>query len=112
VPNQGAEFVIASRMVTGNKNLVDSYYEKIFNQVVLPQAQSPDGPSDPTPPSGPTPSDPSPPPPSGGQCTKHGDCNPESDGSGMICKAGVCVPGCTDNWQCPGSTTCVSGQCR
>jgi hypothetical protein len=25
---------------------------------------------------------------------------------------GTCVPGCNANWECPGSTTCVSGQCQ
>jgi 3D (Asp-Asp-Asp) domain-containing protein len=49
---------------------------------------------------------------SGATCTTHGDCNPGSDGSGMICKNGQCVEGCTASWQCPGSTTCSGGHCR
>ncbi len=48
---------------------------------------------------------------SGAACQTHGDCNPGSDGSGMICKNGQCVEGCTASWQCPGSTTCQSGHC-
>lgn len=45
-------------------------------------------------------------------CSSDGDCNPGSDGSGLICSQGACVPGCHHDYQCPGSTTCVSGQCR
>jgi hypothetical protein len=45
-------------------------------------------------------------------CTKDGDCNPGSDGAGKICVSGACVAGCNANWQCPGSTSCVSGQCK
>ncbi len=47
----------------------------------------------------------------GAACQTHGDCNPGSDGSGMICKNGQCVEGCTASWQCPGSTTCRGGHC-
>jgi 3D (Asp-Asp-Asp) domain-containing protein len=50
--------------------------------------------------------------PGGAACSSDGDCNPGSDGSGLICVAGRCTPGCTANWQCPGSTTCLDGQCR
>src|SRR5262249_55453544 len=49
---------------------------------------------------------------SGTQCKTDGDCNPGADGSGKICVSGSCVAGCNANWQCPGSTTCVRGQCR
>jgi len=45
-------------------------------------------------------------------CSTDGDCNPGSDGSGQICQGGVCVPGCDADWECPGSTTCVDGQCE
>ncbi|HEY8080074.1 MAG TPA: hypothetical protein VIF62_38350, partial [Labilithrix sp.] len=67
------------------------------------------------------PAPPAPPPPpadngggdgtssSGAACQTHGDCNPGSDGSGMMCKNGQCVEGCTASWECPGSTTCMSG---
>ena len=41
-----------------------------------------------------------------------GDCNPGSDGAGQICVNNVCVAGCNANWECPGSTTCVSGTCQ
>ena len=44
-------------------------------------------------------------------CASDGECNPGSDGSGLICVNGQCVPGCNANWQCPGNTSCVSGQC-
>ena len=50
-------------------------------------------------------------PPAGRACHTDGDCNPGNDGSGEICSAGTCVPGCKTNAQCPGSTTCVRGQC-
>jgi uncharacterized membrane protein YgcG len=49
----------------------------------------------------------------GGQaCASDGDCNPGTDGSGLICVGGTCVPGCNADWECPGSTTCVGGQCQ
>lgn len=49
----------------------------------------------------------------GGSQTCYGDgvCNPGNDGSGLICSGGVCVSGCHTNAQCPGITTCQSGQC-
>jgi hypothetical protein len=50
---------------------------------------------------------------SGGQaCASDGQCNPGNDGAGLICSGGTCVPGCHSNAQCPGNTTCVSGQCQ
>jgi hypothetical protein len=49
---------------------------------------------------------------SGTPCSTDGDCNTGSDGSGQICVASTCVPGCNADWQCPGSTSCVSGQCQ
>jgi len=49
---------------------------------------------------------------SGKACSSDGQCNPGNDGSGLICTAHVCVPGCHTNAQCGGNTTCVSGQCR
>lgn len=57
---------------------------------------------------------PSPPPvsASSSSCRSDGDCNPGNDGSGTMCSAGRCVPGCRANWMCPGSTMCVSGRCR
>jgi len=48
----------------------------------------------------------------GASCHTDGDCNPGSDGSGMICSSGACVPGCHSNAQCPGNTTCHGGQCQ
>jgi hypothetical protein len=48
----------------------------------------------------------------GTPCATDGDCNPGSDGSGEICVDGGCVPGCNADWECPGSTTCVGGQCQ
>jgi hypothetical protein len=84
---------------------------------------------DPSTPLGPThvaPPPPPPPPPAndagsgnppdasggGAACATDGDCNPGSDGSGKICVNRQCVGGCNANWECPGSTRCVSGQCR
>ena len=49
---------------------------------------------------------------SGRACSNDGACNPGNDGSGEICTAGRCVSGCRSNAQCPGVTSCVSGQCR
>jgi len=77
----------------------------------------PADPTDPTPPTPPAdpPADPPPPPvtPSGAPpCTTDGACNPGVDGSGMICVAGQCAPGCHNNNQCPGATTCQAGACR
>jgi hypothetical protein len=66
-------------------------------------------------PTTPAPSTPAPstPPPSGGAaCSSDGQCNPGNDGSGLICQASQCVAGCRSNAHCPGSTTCVSGQCN
>jgi lysozyme len=48
----------------------------------------------------------------GPACSSDGDCNPGSDGSGKICVHHACVAGCNADWQCPGSTTCVGGQCQ
>lgn len=48
----------------------------------------------------------------GTPCATDGDCNPGTDGAGQICKSGTCVAGCNANWECPGSTTCVAGQCE
>ncbi|HEY5243321.1 MAG TPA: GH25 family lysozyme [Polyangiaceae bacterium] len=48
----------------------------------------------------------------GASCTSDGQCNPGSDGSGLICVGGQCVAGCNADWECPGSTTCVGGQCQ
>jgi hypothetical protein len=45
-------------------------------------------------------------------CGGDGDCNPGNDGSGLICVNGTCTPGCHTDAQCPGSTSCVSGQCQ
>jgi hypothetical protein len=74
--------------------------------------------SPPPPPPPPPPQDDagSPPPAEAGSggvpCSTDGDCNPGSDGSGQICVNNVCVDGCNANWECPGSTTCVGGQCQ
>ncbi|MBX3191565.1 MAG: hypothetical protein KF819_31515 [Labilithrix sp.] len=48
----------------------------------------------------------------GKACGSDGMCNPGNDGSGLICQAGRCVPGCRSNAHCPGITKCVAGQCR
>jgi hypothetical protein len=78
----------------------------------------------PTTPSFPPPSDPTPTLPdfpddpetgsSGGgtSCSSDGACNPGNDGSGLICVGGQCVPGCHSDANCPGVTTCQSGQCQ
>ena len=50
---------------------------------------------------------------SGGmRCVNDGMCNPGNDGSGLICVAGRCAPGCHSDAQCPGTSTCSGGQCR
>jgi hypothetical protein len=48
----------------------------------------------------------------GASCSHDGDCNPGNDGSGLICSGGQCIPGCHSDAQCPGNTTCQSGQCQ
>jgi 3D (Asp-Asp-Asp) domain-containing protein len=48
----------------------------------------------------------------GTACGSDGACNPGNDGSGLVCVASRCVPGCRSNAHCPGVTTCQSGQCR
>jgi hypothetical protein len=48
----------------------------------------------------------------GASCSTDGDCNPGSEGSGQICVSGSCVDGCNADWECPGNTTCQSGQCQ
>lgn len=48
----------------------------------------------------------------GAACVNDGMCNPGNDGSGLICVAGQCTPGCHTDAQCPGSTTCNDGQCE
>ncbi len=46
------------------------------------------------------------------KCATDGDCNPGSDGAGLICVQSACVPGCHHDAQCPGNTSCVSGNCK
>lgn len=48
----------------------------------------------------------------GASCASDGACNPGGDGAGKICVGGRCASGCRSSAQCPGSTTCVAGQCR
>jgi hypothetical protein len=48
----------------------------------------------------------------GTSCNTDGDCNTGNDGSGQMCVNGTCVNGCNADWECPGSTTCVNGQCQ
>ncbi len=50
-------------------------------------------------------------PSTGPACTSDGECNPGSDGAGLVCERGQCVPGCRTDAQCPGVKTCVSGSC-
>lgn len=52
------------------------------------------------------------PPGTGRTCSSDGQCNPGSDGAGLICQGGACVAGCHTNAQCGGNTSCVAGQCR
>lgn len=66
---------------------------------------------DPAPDPAPTQQDPEGPAGGGAACKSDGACNPGNDGSGLICVGGQCVPGCHIDAQCPGATTCVSGQC-
>jgi hypothetical protein len=48
----------------------------------------------------------------GGACSSDGDCNPGSEGSGLMCESHRCVPGCHSDAQCAGAKTCHAGQCR
>lgn len=83
-------------------------------------APLPTAPAEPSPTPGPAPkADPAPAPappapaPSGAKaCINDGMCNPGNDGAGLICVAGACTPGCHNNGQCPGVTTCLAGTCR
>ncbi len=81
------------------------------NRTLDIQVGGPASPSSPTPPSTSTPA-PAPPSGEGPACSNDGMCNPGSTGAGKICTAGRCVAGCRADWQCPGNTTCVSGQCE
>lgn len=45
------------------------------------------------------------------QCTSHGQCNPGANGSGKICSANQCVPGCRADYHCPGTQRCRAGTC-
>jgi 3D (Asp-Asp-Asp) domain-containing protein len=47
----------------------------------------------------------------GAACSSDGACNPGNDGSGLICVSHQCVPGCHSDAQCPGVSSCQSGQC-
>jgi rare lipoprotein A (peptidoglycan hydrolase) len=92
----------------------EGYSDHALVDVTVVDSSTPLGPTD-----GQAPPPPPPPPPpqedagsSGTDCSSDGDCNPGNDGSGMICTDGFCVDGCNANWQCPGVTTCVGGQCR
>ena len=94
----------------------EGYSDHAMVQAVVVDPSTPLGPSDGT---SPPPPPPPPPPPTddGGSsgtttCSSDGDCNTGSDGSGQICQNGTCVPGCNADWECPGSTTCISGQCQ
>jgi hypothetical protein len=49
--------------------------------------------------------------PPSASCHSDGDCNPGSNGSGLICTSGKCVAGCRSSAQCPGVSTCSGGQC-
>ena len=71
-------------------------------------APAPTSPSPAPSPSPPNDADPTP----GAACSSDGQCNPGNDGSGEICTAGHCTPGCRSNAQCPGSTQCKAGQCE
>jgi hypothetical protein len=48
---------------------------------------------------------------SGTACSNDGACNPGGNGAGMICSGGHCAAGCHASYQCPGNTSCHSGQC-
>jgi hypothetical protein len=50
--------------------------------------------------------------PPGAPCASDGACNPGNEGSGSICVAGRCAPGCRTSAQCPGATTCQDGMCH
>jgi len=76
---------------------------------VLDETSGPDPAPSPTPSPAPAPEDAE---GSGRACTSDGTCNPGNDGAGEICTAGRCVAGCRTTAQCPGSKSCVSGQCR
>ena len=98
------------------------HYEFFGNDPGGPcDGNQPDAPVTPTTPDAPaTPATPTTPATGGGAdpagtghaCGSDGQCNPGSDGAGLMCQAGQCVPGCHTHAQCGGNTTCVSGQCR
>ncbi len=46
------------------------------------------------------------------RCASDGQCNPGSQGSGHVCTAGTCVPGCRRDYHCPGVQRCSAGACR
>ena len=70
-----------------------------------PQPAADDDPTPAPPGRVPTPND-------GKPCSFDGACNPGVNGSGLICSNNVCVPGCRQKNQCPGSQSCVAGQCQ
>jgi hypothetical protein len=44
--------------------------------------------------------------------SSHGVCNPGNNGSGLMCKNGVCVVGCINDTYCPGIQICSAGRCQ
>jgi hypothetical protein len=92
----------------------EGYSDKARVDAVVVDSSTPLGPvtADPPPPPPPPPSDDAGTTSSDVSCTTDGDCNTGSDGSGQICQNGICVPGCNADWECPGVTMCVSGQCQ
>jgi 3D (Asp-Asp-Asp) domain-containing protein len=81
-----------------------------FSPTPSPQPEPTPSPAPPSPSPSPSPPDDDATP--GAACTSDGQCNPGNDGSGKICTAGHCTPGCRSNAQCPGSTQCTAGQCE
>jgi hypothetical protein len=44
-------------------------------------------------------------------CIDDAACNPGHVGRGLVCEQRRCVPGCSEDWHCPGSTECIDGEC-
>ena len=98
---------------TGGKSAsLDSTINGTLHIEVMSESNSTSGSSSTPATSSPPPSTSSTSSSSAATCHSHGDCNPGNEGSGTICVDGTCKPGCTADWQCPGSTVCSSRKCQ
>ncbi|MDB4938321.1 MAG: hypothetical protein JWP87_5293 [Labilithrix sp.] len=105
------DICVANRKASLDPTINGTLHIDAVNAFSSGPSPSPAPPAPPPPPAGDDP-----PPPSGSTpaaaCSSDGQCNPGNDGSGLICKSGACVPGCRTNAQCPGSSRCISGECK